>query len=180
MLSGSALRPLPIGSRLDPATGTFVWQPGVGFVGSYDLAFVRHRGARVIRQDVRIVLNPKGSNRVGPQLVVDLAPGRDEDATNGIVAGWAADLDSPDGTGVQMIHVWAYPRNGGAPIFVADAAYGGTRPDVAEVFGDRFRDSGFGVRVQGLPPGTYDLALFPWSTARQAWLPAKLVPITVR
>ena len=180
LIAGASLRPLPIGSRLDPVTGTFVWQPGVGFVGAYDLAFVRNTGHRMLRQDVRIVLNPKGSNRVGPQLVVDLAPGPGEDATNGIVAGWAADLDSADGTGVQMIHVWAYPRNGGAPLFVADAAYGGTRPDVAAVFGDRFRDAGFGLRVQGLPPGEYDLALFAWSTARHAWLPAKLVPIAVR
>jgi hypothetical protein len=180
LIAGSSLRPLPIGSRLDPATGTFVWQPGVGFVGAYDLAFVRHTGDRVLRQDVRIVLNPKGSNRVGPQLFVDLKPGPNEDATEAIVAGWAADLDSADGTGIQMIHVWAYPRNGGAPIFVADAAYGGTRPDVAAVFGDNFRDSGFGLRVQGLPPGEYNLALFPWSTARHAWLPATVVPITVR
>lgn len=180
MLSGTALRPLPIGSRLDPATGHFVWQPGVAFIGSYDLAFLRHAGGRIIRQDVRIVLNPKGSNRVGPQLVIDLAPGPREDATDGIVAGWAADLDSPDGTGVSMIHAWAYPRGGGAPMFVADAAYGGSRPDVAEVFGERFRDSGYGLRVQGLPPGTYDLALFAWSTARHAWLPAKLVTISVK
>ena len=132
-------------------------------------------GGRIVRQDVRIVLNPKGSNRVGPQLVVDLAPGPREDASGGIVAGWAADLDSPDGTGIQMIHAWAYPRGGGAPLFVGDASYGGARPDVAEVFGERFRDSGYGLRVQGLPPGDYDLALFAWSTARHAWLPAKVV-----
>jgi hypothetical protein len=180
LVSGSDLRPLPVGSRLDPATGNFLWQPGVGFIGSYDLAFVRNRGGQQVRQDVRIVLNPKGSNRVGPQLVVDIAPGPREDATDGIVAGWAADLDSTDGTGVQMIHAWAYPRGGGAPIFVADAAYGGARPDVAEVFGERFRDSGYGLRVSSLPPGTYDLALFAWSTARHAWLPAKLVTIKIQ
>jgi hypothetical protein len=63
---------------------------------------------------------------------------------------------------------------------VADVAYGGSRPDVAEVFGDRFRESGYGLRVQGLAPGSYDLALFAWSTARHAWLPAKLVPIKIQ
>lgn len=180
LLSGSSLRPLPIGSRLDPATGTFVWQPGVGFVGAYDLAFVRHKGNHVVRQDVRVVLNPKGSNRVGPQLVIDIAPTRDDDANNAVIAGWAADLDSAEGTGIQMIHVWAYPVGGGAPRFVADAAYGGSRPDVAAVFGDRFRDSGFGLRVEGLPPGAYDLAIFAWSSAHHAWLPAKLVSVVVR
>jgi hypothetical protein len=34
------LRPLPIGSSLDPA-GTFYWQPGPGYFGTYRLLFVR-------------------------------------------------------------------------------------------------------------------------------------------
>ena len=180
LVTANGLQPLPIGSQLDRATGTFTWQPGVAFIGAYDLAFVRRNGGALLRQDVRIVLNPKGSNRVGPQLVVDLAPAAGADANGAVVAGWAADLDSPDGTGIQMIHAWAYPRNGGPAIFVGEAAYGGLRPDVAGVFGDRFGESGFGLRVEGLPPGAYDLALFPWSAAKSAWLPAKLVAIEIK
>jgi fibronectin type III domain protein/BACON domain-containing protein len=172
MVSGDTQRPLPIGSRLDPATGTFVWQPGVGFVGSYDLAFVRRTGGRLVRQDVRIVLNPKGSNRVGPQIVVDVA--------GPIVAGWAADLDSPNDTGIDRLHVWAYPAGGGSPVFVGEASYGGERPDVAAVYGDRFRASGYGLRVEGLAPGAYDLAIFAWSSAKHAWLPAKVVRLDVK
>jgi hypothetical protein len=38
---GPASRPLPIGSRLDAASGIFTWQPGPGFVGRYRLVFVR-------------------------------------------------------------------------------------------------------------------------------------------
>jgi hypothetical protein len=34
------LRPLPVGSSLDPA-GTFYWHPGPGFFGTYHLLFVR-------------------------------------------------------------------------------------------------------------------------------------------
>jgi hypothetical protein len=180
LVTSAGLRPLPIGSRLDSATGTFTWQPGVAFIGTYDLAFVRRHASRLIRQDVRVVLNPKGSNRVGPQLVVDLAPAAGTDATGFTVAGWAADLDSPDGTGIQTIHAWAYPRNGGPALFVGEVSYGGSRPDVAAAFGDRFRDAGFGVRIDGLPVGTYDLALFPWSAAKRGWLPAKLVTIEIK
>ncbi len=172
---GTGLHPLPLGSNLDPATGVFVWQPGPGFVGAYDLTFVRHTGNAFSRQDVRIVLNPKGSNRVGPQVIVDIV--------RPYVAGWAADLDSTSGTGISMIHVWAYPVDAsgarGTPVFVGVAAYGGDRPDVAAVFGNQFRQSGFGVSATDLPPGTYDLALFPWSVARGGFLPATVVRVTI-
>jgi hypothetical protein len=39
--SSGELRPLPVGSTLDAGTGRFSWQPGPGFVGSYELVFVR-------------------------------------------------------------------------------------------------------------------------------------------
>jgi hypothetical protein len=48
-------RPLPAGSHLDPDTGTFTWQPGVGFVGAYDFVFLTGAGQR----EIRIVLHPK-------------------------------------------------------------------------------------------------------------------------
>jgi hypothetical protein len=35
------LRELPNGSSFDPARGAFYWQPGLGYVGNYDLLFVR-------------------------------------------------------------------------------------------------------------------------------------------
>ncbi len=56
---------------------------------------------------------------------------------------------------------WAYPLSGGSATFLGVATYGGVRPDVAAVHGDQFRASGFGLNIQGLPPGSYDLAVFP-------------------
>lgn len=35
------LRPLPIGSTLDSKRGVFYWQPGAGFIGDYELVFLR-------------------------------------------------------------------------------------------------------------------------------------------
>jgi len=173
---GADLRPLPAGSHLDTQTGMFVWQPAAGFVGVYDLTFVRRTGSSLSRQDVRIVLNPKTSNRVGPQIIVDIV--------RPFVAGWAADLDAPSGSGVSTIHVWAYPVDAsgmrGAPLFVGVAAYGGDRPDVATIYGDRFRNTGFGIDITGLPPGTYDLALFPWSTVRGGFAAATIVRVEVK
>ena len=41
MVVGNELRPLPIGSTLDPKTGIFSWQPGPGFIGDYEFVFVK-------------------------------------------------------------------------------------------------------------------------------------------
>jgi hypothetical protein len=66
------------------------------------------------------------------------------------------------------------------PIFVGAATYGGARPDVAAVYGDRFLNSGYGMTVQGLAPGTYDLAVFAYSTVTGGFVPANTVRVTVR
>ncbi len=58
--TAKGLTPLPAGSRLDPATNTFTWAPGVGFVGRYDFVFVHSIDGRAIsRREVRIILYPK-------------------------------------------------------------------------------------------------------------------------
>jgi hypothetical protein len=40
LIDGSQLRPLPIGSTLDALRGVFYWQPGPGFLGSYEFLFI--------------------------------------------------------------------------------------------------------------------------------------------
>jgi hypothetical protein len=185
---GDALAPLPIGSRLNPSTGVFTWQPGPGFLRAYDFLFVRSRAGRAAaRQEVRIVINPRGSNRLGPQLTIDIPAANAQVAQPFVVAGWAIDGNAATGTGVDTLHVWAYPLTmcGGAPchgtpVFLGVAANGGRRPDVAALFGERFRESGFGLTVAALPPGTYDVAVFAWSTATIGFLPAKVVRVTIR
>ncbi|HEY7500963.1 MAG TPA: BACON domain-containing carbohydrate-binding protein [Vicinamibacterales bacterium] len=175
------LAPLPVGSTLDAATGEFAWAPGVGFVGAYDLTFVRRVNGRAAeRREVRVVLEARGSGFVGPQVVIDSPRSQMDVAQPFMLGGWAADLAADGDSGVSGIHVWAYPLNGGAPVFVGAAAYGGGRPDVAAVHGDQFRNSGYGIFVQGLTPGNYDLAVFAWSTEAGDFVPAKVVRVTVR
>ena len=48
MRTGESLQPLPAGSRLNGQTGDFVWAPGAGFVGPYNLVFVRAANGRAI------------------------------------------------------------------------------------------------------------------------------------
>jgi hypothetical protein len=161
--------------------------PGVGFYGTYDLTFVRWSGGRAVaRQDVRITLNAKGSNRVGPQTSIDVpVMGRVFRSGEAFyVGGWAADLDATFGTGVDTVHVWAYPiaASGTAldPIFLGPAIYGGPRPDVGAVYGERFGGSGYGLIVNGLPPGTYDVAVFAFSNVVNSFTPAKVVRVVVK
>jgi len=71
MVVNGYLRELPNGSSFDPARGAFYWQPGLGYVGNYDLLFVRTGadGARE-RIPVRVTLR----ERSGP--AVASAPSR--------------------------------------------------------------------------------------------------------
>ena len=178
---GRQLAPLPVGSHLDVRTGIFTWSPGVGFVGTYDLVFVRGAaGQATSRREVRILLRPKGTGQVGPQVVIDTPTAQQDVGQPFALGGWAADLDAEDGTGIETLHVWAYPLAGGAPVFVGVAGSGGSRPDVAAVHGDQFRDSGYGLIVRGLAPGNYDLAVFAWSRVRGGFVPAAVVRVTVR
>ena len=177
----AGLAPLPIGSRLDRATNTFTWAPGVGFIGRYDFVFVRSANGRVVsRRDVRIILYPKGRGSVGPQVVIDVPRAKTTVESPFMIAGWAVDLGATEGTGVTTLHAWAYPAAGGAPVFLGATAYGGARPDVAAVHGDRFKDSGFGLIAQGLPAGDYDLALFAWSTETMGFVAPTVVRVNVQ
>jgi hypothetical protein len=178
---GEALAPLPIGSQLDATTGEFTWAPGVGFVGRYDLVFVRWEGGRAVaRHEVRVILAPKGSAHVGVQVAIDTPRSRQAVGQPFVLAGWAADLDAVAGTGIDTLHVWAYPATGGAPVFLGTPTLGGVRPDVAAVHGDQFREAGFALTLQGLSSGPYDLAVFPWSNVTGAFAPPNVVRVTVR
>ena len=175
------LAPLPVGAELDDEGGIFTWAPGVGFVGAYNLMFVRWEAQQAVsRKDVRILIGPKGSGLIGPQVVIDTPAWQQDVAQPFLLAGWAVDLNAAQGTGVGAVHAWAYPLTGGAPIFLGAAAYGGSRPDVAGVHGEGFEDSGFGLAVQGLVPGHYDVAVFAWSTEKADFVPAKVVRLTAR
>jgi hypothetical protein len=175
---GASLQPLPVGSQLAAPTGRFTWAPGVGFIGTYDLVFLRgtpRQGA--VRQEVRIVLRPRNA---GPQVVIDTPTWQAEVGQPFVLAGWAADLAAAEGTGIDTLHVWAYPLTGGTPVFLGVASAGGARPDVADAYGTQFRDAGYGLVVHGLDPGMYDLQVFAWARRRAGFLPATVVRLTVR
>jgi subtilisin family serine protease len=98
-----------------------------------------------------------------PAMSLDRPLGNGSSGTNVTVSGWAIDLGTPSGTGVDQVHVYAFPTGGGSPIGVV-AAYGLSRPDVGAVFGGQFTNSGFQVVMNGVPAGTYNFTAYMHST----------------
>jgi glucose/arabinose dehydrogenase len=78
------------------------------------------------------------------------------------IGGWALDLRSSSGSGIDTLHVWAYPNpgSGAAPIFLGVASSGVFRPDVGAAFGPQFANSGFNLTAGPLAPGSYDVVVF--------------------
>jgi uncharacterized repeat protein (TIGR03803 family) len=99
-----------------------------------------------------------------------------------VIEGWAIDQDAAfPATGVDTVHVWAYPNpgSGAAPIFVGGAAYGSARPDVGRQFGHQFTNSGFSVLVQDLLPATYQLVAFARSAVTGTFADSRSVTVNV-
>jgi hypothetical protein len=91
------------------------------------------------------------------------------------VRGWAIDTNARGGTGVDSVRVYGYPVPGGEfdAVFVGQARYGDSRPDVARQYGSRFERCGFTLEATGLHPGRYRIAAFARSattrTSAVAW-----------
>jgi hypothetical protein len=175
MLAGGRSVALPTGSTFDPATGVFVWQPGVGFAGTY--AFLFTRGEEQL--PVTVVLGAKHSAAGDLAVTIDAPQSGSMSEGRFTLAGWALDRTATSGTGVDAIQVWAYPATGAPPVFVGGATLGGVRQDVAQAFGDRALRCGFGLDAQ-LAPGTYDIAVFARNASSGAFADAKVIRIIVR
>ena len=60
LVIGEELRPLPIGSTLDSSKGTFSWLPGPGFVGKYEMVFLKEDGLGITKRiPIEVVIKPK-------------------------------------------------------------------------------------------------------------------------
>jgi hypothetical protein len=151
-VDGGGRQPLPVGTWLDEEAGTFAWHAAPGFLGRYDLVFAPGGDDRLATR-LAIV--------IGPTMRVALeGPASDHVVQPFQVSGWAIDLASRGGSGVDTIHVWAFPVFGGQPVFLGVADQSGKREDVAKTYGPAFVDSAFSVAVQGLTPGLYDIVVY--------------------
>jgi hypothetical protein len=99
-----------------------------------------------------------------------------------LVTGWAVDAGAPSGTGVDAVHVYAFPIVDGvvgAPAFLGDATRGIARPDVGAVFGDALGASGFSLQATGLAPGGYLIVAYAHSTVTSSFNQSAVADVTV-
>jgi hypothetical protein len=112
------------------------------------------------------------------QIVIDTLPDGAQVTTPFHVGGWAIDGAASSGTGVDAVHVYAYPDTGAAPVFLGSAALGLNRGDIASLMGQQFANSGFALAADGLAPGGYRIVAYAHSTVSGAFTPY-VVHVTV-
>jgi len=179
LVADGKLQALPAGSFLDKGIGDFYWQPGVGFVGNYQLVFVRTEAGQRVRIPVDVTIGTS-STQSKPRLVVDLPSSNGVVGTTFVTAGWAADFAASTGSGIRTVHAWAYPSApGSSPIFLGEAVMGADRPDVGNIHGKQYDHAGFHL-TGTLAPGSYNLVVSAFSELAKDFNNAISVPIVVK
>lgn len=99
-----------------------------------------------------------------PRMWID-APAQNQTISRNVtIAGWALDLGSSSGPGVDAVHVYAYAAGSTTPIFLGVANCGGSRVDVGNAFASgKFNTSGFSLTTT-VAPGDYTIVVFARST----------------
>src|SRR5262249_20755847 len=120
-------------------------------------------------------------------MVIDYpAAGAAIDAPAFAIMGWAIDRSASSGTGVDALHIYAYPDpgSGRAPAFLGVAAVGFARSDIASIFGSQFGPAGYALQVDrgaaGLTPGVYDIAVWVHSSVSNTFPAVSVVRVTLQ
>ena len=153
-----------------------VWLPN----DSYTLIAYGHStvsNAFIVTASVNIVMNAPVPH---PMMSLDRPLSSSASGSTVTASGWAVDTAGTSGTGVDQVHVWAFPTGGGSPTALGVATYGLSRPDVASALGDsRFTNSGFRIAAS-LPPGNYTITAYLHSTVSGTFnLTASATNVTV-
>jgi hypothetical protein len=179
LVANGTLRALPPGSRLDPATGLFTWHPVLGYLGTYELTFLRQNGTQI---PIIATLEPDGRSAGQIEMAIDRPTADAQVSGRFTVEGWALDTGAWQGAGIGAVHVWAQRVDvpAAAPDFLGAAALSGVRSDVAATYGMQFERSGWALNASGLAPGTYNVTAYVWRTSTQQFEDARTARITVR
>lgn len=132
-----------------------------------------------------------------PQMALDSPPNGAVVSQPFLVQGWAVDTDAVSGSGVDTVHVWAYPATGATPVFLGSPPYGGYRYDVSRALDPvaaegcesgtypvpsfcPFAFSSFAAYFGSLPPGNYNIVVYAHSSVTGTFSAQRQAAITVR
>ena len=87
-----------------------------------------------------------------------------------VLSGFAIDLASTSGTGIDRVHIYLDGPVGTGTI-IGGATYGLARPDVAAQYGARFGPSGWELawNTSAIAPGVHTLTLYAHRTLDNRW-----------
>ena len=96
-----------------------------------------------------------------------------------LVSGWAADLTAQGWAGIDAVEVWAGDKSSGGTK-LGNATVGLPRPDIAEIAGSNFTNSGFSGVIPtsawaNLPAGNVELRLYIHTPSKGWWYRATRV-----
>src|SRR5205085_1481841 len=98
--------------------------------GAYVLNVFAHSTLTGTWNNVRVVPITVQAAVSNTKIWLDTPSPNQTTSQNLTIGGWAVDLGASTGTGVDAVHVYAYPTSGPA-ILVGVATYGTSRPDIA-------------------------------------------------
>ena len=141
------------------------------------VAFARSTATGTFNQTRSVVVNVRNS----PAMALD-SPSAGSAAQSFVVSGWALDFAAASGTGVDSVHVWAYPNPGSGtpPVMLGIARYGTFRGDLVAIFGAQFGAGGYSLTVSGLQRfTTYDIVAYAHSTVSNSFDNWRSVRVTI-
>ncbi len=97
-----------------------------------------------------------------------------------VVSGWAIDLGSGAGTGVDRVDIRAYASGSGTPAMEwLNVTYGIPTSAIGQTYGAQFTNSGYQQEIRGLAPGVYRLEVQARSTVTGTFNQVRDVTLTV-
>jgi len=147
--------------------------------GTYDLAVFARSTIAGSFNNVQLVRVTVEAPVSVPRMWVDAPAQNDNLSQNVRISGWAVDLAATANSGVDAVHVWAYPTDGSAPVWVGAASVGHSRADVGAAFGaSRYNASGFNLAAT-VPPGNYTFVIYANSSIANAFNNVFVVTVRV-
>ena len=183
-LATSALPRADVGALYGSQFNASGWSLTAGGLpaGQYEIVAWAHSAVTGTFNDVQTAVITSAAAGANPVVAVDTPHPFATFGPTLLVTGWTIDAGASTGTGVDAVHVWAYPFTGGVlgtPTFLGTASLGFGRPDVAAIFGAAFASSGYALQSSALAPGPYRLVVFAHSTVSGLFNPSTFVDVTV-